>query len=318
MGFRAIGLRRRVVAMNLPPLAFRSELLGAGWTSGEVQRMRQSGALSPVRRGSYVRPADGRPDTPEAQHLLLILATLPHLAPGWVLSHASAAVVLGLPVWGQDLSRVHVSRDGSGGGRRTRGVHRHVSPLSENETTVVNGMRITTPGRTVNDVARTVHFEQAVVVADAALAMLPIDRPSLLAAQDRAGLWRGAPQALRAIRFADGGARSPGESRSRVAMHRAGLPPPVLQFDILAADGTFVGCADFAWPRLRTVGEFDGRIKYGRLLKPGQSAGDVMFAEKVREDAIRACDLRMARWIWRDIDFFDPVAERLRRFFAHR
>ncbi len=278
--------------------------------------MRQSGALSPVRRGSYVRPTDGQPDTPEAQHLLLILATLPHLAPGWVLSHASAAVVLGLPVWGQDLSRVHVTRDGTGGGRLTRGVHRHVSPLGEDETTVVDGMLITTAGRTVNDVARTVPFEQAVVVADAALAMLQVDRSSLLTAQARTGLWRGAPQALRAIRFADGGARSPGESRSRVVMHRAGLPAPVLQYEILAADGGFVGCVDFAWPHLRTVGEFDGKIKYGRLLKPGQSAGDVLFAEKVREDAIRACEWRMARWIWWDIGSFDPVAAQLRRLFA--
>jgi hypothetical protein len=302
--------------MNLPPLAFRGELLDAGWTSGEVQRMRQSGALSPVRRGSYVNPADGQPDTPEERHLLLVLATLPHLAPGWVLSHASAAVVLGLPVWGQDLSRVHVTRDGTGGGRLTRGVHRHVSPLGEDETTVVDGMRVTTPGRTVNDVARTVPFEQAVVVADAALAKLAIDRSSLLAAQARTGLWRGAPQALRAISFADGGARSPGESRSRVAIHRAGLPAPVLQYEILDDEGRFVGCVDFAWPHLRTVGEFDGKIKYGRLLEPGRSAGDVLFAEKVREDAIRACDWRMVRWIWWDLDSFDPVAARLRHFLA--
>lgn len=302
--------------MNIPPLTLRRELLGAGWTSAEVQRMRQSGVLSPVRRGSYVRPLDPQPDTPEAQHLLLIRATLPHLAPGWVLSHASAAVVLGLPVWGQDLGRVHVSRNGSGGGRLTRGVHRHVSPLGEDEITVVDGIRVTTPARTVTDVARAVPFEQAVVVADAALAMPLLDRTTLLAAQARAELWRGAAQALRAIRFADGGARSPGESRSRVAMHRAGLPPPLLQYEILTADGTFVGCVDFAWPHLRTVGEFDGRIKYGRLLEPGRSVGDVLFEEKVREDAIRACDWRMARWIWREIGAFDPVAARLRRFFA--
>ncbi|MBW0116584.1 hypothetical protein [Pseudonocardia abyssalis] len=302
--------------MSIPPLTLRRELLGAGWTSAEVQRMRQSGVLSPVRRGSYVRPLDPQPDTPEAQHLLLIRATLPHLAPGWVLSHTSAAVALGLPVWGQDLTRVHVSRDGSGGGRLTRGVHRHVSPLVEEEVTVVDGLRVTTPARTVTDVARTVPFEQAVVVADAALAMLPLDRPALLAAQTRAELWRGAPQALRAIRFADGGAGSPGESRSRVAMHRAGLPPPVLQYEIRTGDGAVVGRVDFAWPQLRTVGEFDGRIKYGRLLDPGRSVGDVLFEEKVREDAIRACGWRMARWIWRDIGSFDPVATRLRQFFT--
>ncbi len=35
------------------------------------------------------------------------------------------------------------------------------------------------------------------------------------------------------------------------------------------------------------MGEFDGRIKYGRLLRPGQEAGDAVFEEKRREDAIR-------------------------------
>jgi hypothetical protein len=36
------------------------------------------------------------------------------------------------------------------------------------------------------------------------------------------------------------------------------------------------------------VGEFDGRVKYGPLPKPGQGIGDVLFDEKQREDAL--CD----------------------------
>lgn len=278
--------------------------------------MRRAGLLTSVRRGSYV--TEPLPDTPEGEHLLLVRATLPHLGPGWVLSHASAAVVMGLPVWGLDTDRVHVTRDGRGGGRVTRGVHRHVAPLRPDEITVVDGIAVTVAGRTVTDVSRTASFEHAVVVADAALATLPVTRSDLLAAQARAALWHGAPQALRAIRFADGGARSVGESRSRVAMRRAGLPRPVLQYEVRSADGRLLGVVDFAWPELRTVGEFDGKVKYGRLLRPGRSAGDAVFEEKVREDAIRATDLGMARWIWREVDHFDPVADRIRRCFAAR
>lgn len=302
--------------MDLPRLTHRGDLLATGWTDRELRQMRRSGVLSPVRRGTYVAAADPLPDTPEARHALLVRATLPHLAPGWVLSHASAAVLLGLPVWGMATDRVHVTRDGSGGGRLTRGVHRHVSPLRKDEITVVDGMAVTAAHRTVADIARTEPFEQAVVVADAALATLPVTRADLLTAQDRAALWRGAPQALRAIRFADGGARSVGESRSRLAMCRAGLPRPVLQYEVRAGDGRFLGYVDFAWPELRTVGEFDGKVKYGRLLRPGQDAGDAVFEEKVREDAIRATEKRMARWIWRELDHFDPVADRIRRCFA--
>ena len=41
--------------------------------------------------------------------------------------------------------------------------------------------------------------------------------------------------------FADGRSESPGESRLRLDMHRAGLPVPVLQVCVYAVDGTFLG-----------------------------------------------------------------------------
>lgn len=93
--------------MDLPPLTFRGDLLAAGWTDREVRRMRRSGALRPVRRGAYLSAPDLSPDTAEARHALLVRATLPHLAPGWALSHVSAAVLLGLPAWGLATDRVH-------------------------------------------------------------------------------------------------------------------------------------------------------------------------------------------------------------------
>jgi hypothetical protein len=301
-------------------LLLRTDLLAQGFTDAELRRMRRSGVLAPVRRGSYAAAATA-PDTLEARHLLLVRATLPHLAPGWVVSHQSAAVLLGLPVWDLPLDRVHVLRDGTGGGRVTRGVHRHVAPLREDEVVRVGGMRVTHPARTVVDTASTAPFEQAVVVADAALAPRPdglpplTDRPGLRDALERRGR-HGRAAARRAIAFADGGARSPGESRSRVALWRAGLPVPLLQYEVRSVDGRRLGFADFGWPDLRTVGEFDGRVKYGRaLLRPGQVPADVLVAEKTREDAIRATGLGMVRWTWPDLDRFAPVAGRLQDSF---
>ena len=69
---------------------------------------------------------------------------------------------------------------------------------------------------------------------------------------------------------------------------------------------------DFAWPEQRTVGEFDGKIKYGRLRKPGQTAGDVVFDEKLREDAIRAQGWEVVRWTWADLRDFGPIAAHIR------
>jgi very-short-patch-repair endonuclease len=105
-----------------------------------------------------------------------------------------------------------------------------------------------------------------------------------------------------------------GESRSRVLLDRARLPAPVLQWEVPAR--RWVGRTDFAWPELRTVGEFDGRVKYGRLLRPGQEPGDVVFDEKRREDAIRDAGFQVVRWVWADLDDFDEVVARLYAAFA--
>ncbi len=113
------------------------------------------------------------------------------------------------------------------------------------------------------------------------------------------------------LAFARAGADSPGESRSRLAIHRAGLPDPVLQHEVFASDGRFLGQVDFWWEQFRTAGEFDGKVEYGRLPRPGQEPGEVVFAEKLREDAIRADDRGMVRWTWPEIAPFDGVARRL-------
>ena len=65
----------------------------------------------------------------------------------------------------------------------------------------------------------------------------------------------------------------------------------------------------------RTVGEFDGRVGYGRLLRPGQDPGDAVFREKLREDALHDEGLHVVRWTWQELDSFASVAERLRRRF---
>jgi hypothetical protein len=173
---------------------------------------------------------------------------------------------------------------------------------------------VTCLARTVVDIARTVGFEEAVVVADSALDTHADLTPAALeTALRRATGWPGIPAARRAIGFARRGAKSPGESRSRIAIARAGLPVPRLQFPVQLAAG--VAVTDFGWVDQRAVGEFDGEVKYGRLVPPGQTAGDVVFAEKVREDAVRALDYGVARWVWDELDDFAPVAARIARAF---
>jgi hypothetical protein len=69
---------------------------------------------------------------------------------------------------------------------------------------------------------------------------------------------------------------------------------------------------DFWWEAQRLAGEFDGLVKYGRLLRPGQTAADAVVAEKLREDGLRDQDVRVVRWIWKDLRPFTETAARLR------
>jgi hypothetical protein len=55
--------------------------------------------------------------------------------------------------------------------------------------------------------------------------------------------------------------------------------PSRLQLEVRSAEGPDLGRADFAWEDARLLGEFDGRVKYGRLLRPGQDPGDAVFQE---------------------------------------
>lgn len=298
-------------------LRTRGGLLAEGYSERELRRLLRDGQLDPVRPGAYV--FGGVPPDAAARHLLQVRAACEQLSTDAVVSHASAAVVHGLALWATPLDRVHVTRDRrSSGARRGRRVHVHSAALEADEVVLVDGVRVTSVERTLVDLARTVPLEQAVVAVDSALHRHLASRAALDLACLRRPRLPGMPAARRALAFADARCPNPGESRSRVAIARAGLPAPVLQWEVRTASGLFVGRVDFGWPELRTVGEFDGRVKYGRELRPGQDPAEVLYAEKLREDALRAEDLGVVRWGWGDLDRFGPVAQRLRDRYRSR
>ena len=225
---------------------------------------------------------------PEDRHQLQVAVAVPRIAADAVVSHQSAAVLHGLPAWNIPLTRVHATRPRRSGALRTGRLYLHTAPLEPDEVVTVDGVAVTAVARTLVDVARTVGFEEAVAVLDAALHRRLVTSAALIATLDRMAGWPGAPRARRAFEFADPRAMNVGESRSRVAMARFGVAPPVLQWEVVGPGGVVLGTAGFGWPEHGVVGEFDGFVKYGRLLRPGQVRAEVVFAEKRREDAMRA------------------------------
>ncbi len=89
-------------------LVLRREALAAGRSDDELGRLTRRREWQRLRRGAYV---DGAlPTDVLARHLMLVRATVPGLRRPAVVSHQSAAVLHGLPLWGVPLARVHVTR----------------------------------------------------------------------------------------------------------------------------------------------------------------------------------------------------------------
>ena len=287
-----------------------------GLNAAEVARLSRRGDLEHLRRGAYAAPPEQALRRDE-QHRRLVAATGPQLLDGSVVSHGSAAVLHRLPVWAGAIERVHVTRDGPGSGKLRHLVHVHQATLDAEDITVVDGIVVTTVARTVLDLARTRSMAQAVAAGDLALRN-GLPRPELEQGLPRMERWPGVRAARRAVAFLDPRSESVGESVSRVRMQLDGVPAPDLQRDIVGPDGRAVARVDFYWDEHQTAGEFDGEVKYGRLLKPGETAGDVVFQEKVREDQIRDLDQQVARWIWDDCWRRGVIRDRVLRAFARR
>ncbi|TDE09524.1 type IV toxin-antitoxin system AbiEi family antitoxin domain-containing protein [Jiangella asiatica] len=305
----------RAVAARQHGVVVRAQVLAAGYDDYEIARRRATGAWVAIRRGAYVEATVWKRMNDLELHRARCQAVLLQMAVPAVLSHTSAAVWLGTRVWGADLSCVHVSRRDLHAPRREAGVHHHAGRLSEAEVRVVDGVATTTPARTALDVARTTPFESAVVTVDGILAESATTSAELLEVLDTMRDWRGARAAGRVVEFADGRSESVGESRHRVQLERIGLPRPELQLNLPGPDGTD-DRVDFYFEGYATIGEFDGREKYGRLLRPGESAGDAVWREKIREDRLRDRGLQVVRSVWADLYRDDLVAARYRAAFG--
>jgi hypothetical protein len=289
-----------------------AELLADGWTSAELGRMARSGEVERIRRGAY-ECAPARSLDRRDQHRRLIAATVRQTSVDTAISHMSAAVLHQLPIWNDQLGRVHITRNQSGGGKVRRYVHLHVAPLTDIDVCEIEGQRVTTLARTLLDLLRTLTMERSVPIGDAAL-RLGMTLEELAEVAGRCIGWRGMLRARRAMSFLDARSESAGESYSRVVLDRIGIPAPIPQYEVWD-QGVLIGRADFCWEKFRTLGEFDGKQKYGRLLRPGQTAADAVFAEKRREDALRDLGWQIVRWLWEDLHHPAELRSRLERAF---
>lgn len=270
-----------------------------------------SGRICRVRRGGYADVGDWEEASSRQRYLAFLEATSRGLAHEPLLTHVSAAAVWDLPIlgfWPQLLTET-VSGRMARSTRYTRRYRREAMPRAVRH----EGWLVTPPARTVLDVAATEGFASGLMAADDALRRELCTPADLAAELERLDTPRGLRVARAVVEHADGRAEWPGESLSRARMIESGIPVPELQVDFYDDDGVFLGRADFYWREYDVIGEFDGRIKYGRaLVGDEQMSGEVAWRERQREKSLGRVVTDLVRWTWSEALGTHPMVLKLR------
>jgi hypothetical protein len=265
------------------------------------------GEFVALRRGVYMtRERWGSLDLDE-QYRARVQANVAFADRPVVISHISAASLWRLPLIGRQPRSVHMVGELTTGGRSTSALAYHADDRPP-AVAMIDGILVTSLARTVVDVARSCDLAESVAIADVALhrSLVPVDDVPrvLIGIEDLRAevallpIPLGTAKARRVVEFADARADRPGESISRVNIHRARLTAPELQARLRGASGR-VWHVDFWWPAFNLIGEFDGKAKYTdeKYLR-GRTPAQVLYDEKIREDDLRAARHGFARWPW--------------------
>lgn len=299
------------IAAEQGGVILRRQALEAGLSDLEIKQHVRAKRWIAIRRGAYV-PADLWTAMDDVnQHKARVHAVTRSLAGPLAASHVSACALMDIPLWDADLSHVHVTRPVNISSRQEAGVWHHSARLPDEQITERVGEPVTVPARTVVDTACILPFEASVVIADGFLREGLVTPGGLLDMLESMRDCPGSRNAGRVVEFADGRSESVGESRARVVMDAAGLPRPELQVTLETGDR-----ADFLIAKYRTVVEFDGKQKYGRLLGPGDDPAEVVWREKRREDRLREAGYEVVRIVWSELTKVGLIGRRVRRAFA--
>jgi hypothetical protein len=268
----------------------------AGVTPARLRSLVRHGYLVPVRRGAFAtRPAaTAAENDPCRAHALQVAAVRASVGRDAVGSHHSAAQIHGFDLLKRPSPELVTLTCRPRMRRRSRpvaGISFRVAELPDAHVTRACGTEVTTPARTVIDLARTLPFVEAVVAADSALRTGKTTKEELASICDDCPHWPGIGQARRVVAFSDGLAESVLESCARVAFDTFGLEPPELQVTVRGPG--FVYRVDFCWEEHKTIAEADGLAKY--------LTGDDMLAQFRRDRLLRDAGYKVVHFTWREL-----------------
>jgi hypothetical protein len=134
----------------------------------------------------------------------------------------------------------------------------HRAKLDPAEVRRYGDLRVTAPVRTAFDIARRSPLVDAVIGLDALLFAGLVTAQELQRYVATNSFLHGADLARRAVGLARRGAQSPMETRARLVLVMAGLPEPVLQYEVRGGDGRLIARLDMAYERRKLALEYQG------------------------------------------------------------
>ena len=236
-----IGVRLAGLAARQHGVVSREQLCALGLDDAAIGRRVRDGRLHRVHRGVY---AAGHSElTTHGRFMAAVLSG----GSGAALSHEAAAVLWGLRK--PRGPRIDVTVPRSAGRRRRRLIVIHRSPLEPDDVTVREAIVVTTPARTLLDLAGVLTQRQLERTIDEA-EFLGLDLSGLLPRRGR----RGGALLRTVLTQHDAGStwtRSQLEERMLALCRRAGLPRPHVNQEVQGLE------VDFHWPEQRLIVEID-------------------------------------------------------------
>lgn len=197
----------------------------------------------------------------------LVLVTPPTSA----LSERTAATLWGGPLPMEiPMEVLHITLPPEGFHVQRPGVICHRRSLPPEHIRDVDGLRLTSPARTLVDLASVLSLPHLVALGDDFLRRNLMTQRDLLTVIQQSRKQRGIPSARTAATLLDPRSESPRESVTRALLWQAGFPMPTPNVDICDAFGNFVARGDLVYEDLRIVIEYDG----SHHLTPGQQSKD--------------------------------------------
>ena len=262
-------------------LVTRAQLLAGGTTTHAIASRVRAKRLRMVHRGVY---RVGPVVAPHARELAAVLACGPHA----VLSHCSAGWVWQVLPDPGNAGPVNVSLQQGDRGRRPN-IRVHRVGLPRNDVTTRDNIPITTPARTLFDLAALLTCRELELVLARMERLNLIERRDLLSLTTRHAGRPGAPLLRRLIEneAAPALTRSEAEERFLGLIRKSQLPQPESNVPI----GDYE--VDFFWRRERLVVEVDGFAFH---------ASQRTFENDRRRDAKLAADrVSVMRVTWRQL-----------------